>query len=157
MKEKIIFSADNYEYPNYIEGVAIICAPTGIMCTVQAGGKACEHPKVEGFPIYIKMPRYGVKWNHFSDCSWGCWLGEKDHEDDHYLENYGKEIDNFLININKENEEGMHFEFDFERKKELMEGWWPALIQFRKDFVFTGDEGLYSRKFKGYLHFGNCD
>lgn len=145
-------------------GVVIICSNTGIICTTQVGGIACLSPKVEGFPLYIDVIE---PLDDFDDCKWGCINSLIN--DPKYLEQYGNEIDKYLKdNINGNNVLKINFEFDYERKNELMEGWWPVLIRFSqhertvyKDgsvmHSYDDKESLSDTKFKGYLHFGNCD
>lgn len=73
-EKKIIIDADILR-GHHAEGIAIICAPTGIICTLQAGGAICEQPATEGYrlPIWMKDPKLfyeALEW--FDDCAWGC-------------------------------------------------------------------------------------
>lgn len=137
---------------NHSSGVAIICAPTGILCTAQVGGNSCFHPHVEGFPVVLTLGGSGT----FDDCSWGCNNNLLD-DDLEVRHKYAKAIDDFLTeNINGCIWETIVFEFDYERIKELTEGWWPVLATL-KNCGFCRKEEYYKQKFKAYLHFGNCD
>jgi hypothetical protein len=160
---EVIIDCDSHDG----DGVVIVCAPTGIMCTAQVGGNACSHPYVEGFPMDVHcVEGFQNALDEFDDCSWGCWVSgglhydnsEPDSEED--LNNYGKAVDEFLAeNVNNKHSRLSFFEFDYDRIKELTEGWWPVLIRFHNNEFkkpATGDN-LYETKFKGYLHFGNCD
>ena len=161
--KKVILDCDCL-YP-YQSGVCIICAPTGIVCTVQAGGLACSHPEAEGFPMPIPQDEdLNKAIEEFNDCSWGCFLDvdtfdENFDKDEHRIK-YAKAIDEFLSShINgKFYLTIMSFEFDYSRLTELMEGWWPVLVSFKNtEFNRNREEIFYKNKFKGYLYFGNCD
>lgn len=156
--KKVIINCDHFGVG--VVGRVIICAPTNIICTVQAGGIACRHPGAEGFPMDVRAWEEEIFYkalNEFDDCKWGCWCFPEEFEtkEEHeHLEKYAREIDKFLSkNLSGTNcsIEGMAFEFDHERIKELMEGWWPVLVRFKNE------EFYYDTKFKGYLYFGNCD
>ena len=157
MREEIIVNVDEYgdwSDKNNI-GVVIICAPTGVMCTAQVGGMVCRHPEIEGYPIYLRWQGMG-EFKDFDDCSWGCWGGSEDTE---HMTKYAAAIDSFLkefINDETSIRPNLLFNFDYERIGELMEGWWPVLVQFKQRFTFS-DTKYYDAKFKGYLSFGNCD
>jgi hypothetical protein len=158
--EKVILECDTYG-SGQNTGVCIICAPTGIICTVQAGGMVCMHPETEGFPvaIYCDMD-FNKSLDKFNDCSWGCCIGIKDEKyPDEYLNNYANNINIFLSeNLNNQTHEPMSFEFDHSRIKEIMEGWWPVLVSFKNtEFYRDKEKPFYENKFKGYLYFGNCD
>jgi len=147
-------------------GVAIICAPTGVLCTVQAGGAVCAHPTVEGYAIALHNDRddnFFEELERLDDCGWGCHstLGMREEvrfsggTDWRYREDYALEIYKFLNeNLNDKIVECIHFDFDYDRLNELMEGWWPVLVRFKE---YPGKETYYNTEFKGYLHFGNCD
>lgn len=164
-EEKIIIDADILR-GYHAEGMAIICAPTGIICTVQAGGAICEQPETEGYriPIWMNDPKLFYKTlEEFDDCGWGDNINLKGWDDDEIeLEkdnikenkiNYAEAINEFLKkSVNGENLENIQFSFDYERIEEVMEGWWPVLVQF-----YHYKYHHYEQKFKGYLHFGNCD
>lgn len=133
-------------YSNRADGVAIVCHPTGIIWTTQVGGHACYHPEIEGFVLTI----FDNGPARIDDCEWGC-FGHK--TDDEYCESYGQAIDEFLSkSINESLGNYAKYKFDYDRKNEVMEGWWPVLVEF------TGCIILQETKvFKGYLHMGNCD
>ena len=161
MGEEIIVNVDQYGDwcdKNNI-GVVIICAPTGVMCTAQVGGTMCKHPEIEGYPIYLRwqgMREFDDRLFDFDDCTWGCLGGNEDME---HMSNYAAAIDSLLkefINNGTSIRPNLLFSFDYERISELMEGWWPVLVQFKQRFTF-GDTKYYDTKFKGYLSFGNCD
>ena len=139
---------DASDYSNAADGVAIVCMPTGLVWSVQAGGISCEHPEVEGFPLTIFDHGEGEK---IDDCKWGCWACSG--KNDEYREKYGQAIDKFLSEcINGILGNYATYKFDYERKKEVMEGWWPVLITFNGNVVGSGE-----KVFKGYLHMCNCD
>jgi hypothetical protein len=156
-------------------GVAIICAPTGVFCTVQAGGQVCSHPRAEGYTITLhtfNKNEFLKAEAEFDDCAWGCHssligLEEMNTEelgsaskvfDWSYREEYALDIDKFINdNLNEKLKEPMHFSFDYSRLNELMEGWWPVLIHFKKWPYFREEKEVYNTEFKGYLHLGNCD
>jgi hypothetical protein len=156
-EDKIVIAAEILD-GHHAEGMAIICAPTGIICTVQAGGISCEQPKVEGYRLPIWMhdsKSFYEALKEFDDCKWGCYAGKAwNNLDDEERIKYAEAIDKFLKeSVNwVENLENIRFSFDYERIEEVMEGWWPVLVQFHHY-----EYGYYDRKFKGYLHFGNCD
>lgn len=138
------------------------------LCAAQVGGTACRHPSAEGFPMDIHTEdNFHDALNEFDDCSRGCWCwdgcyagNDEDAQDNkEYFNNYGKAIDKFLVdNVNGKISEGLVFEFDYERTRELAEGWWPVLIRFRNNEYYRESvANFYETKFKGYLHFGNCD
>jgi hypothetical protein len=140
-------------FANGADGVAIICMPTGIMCSVQAGGHSCRQPETEGFPLTIFE---GGEGERVDDCKWGCFGGERISEklcDEIFLKEYIEAINKFLSeNINGVIGNFAEYEFDPERKYEVMEGWWPVLAIFKSRIV-----GVEDKKFKGYIHMGNCD
>jgi hypothetical protein len=145
-----------------IQGIAIICAPTGIICTAQVGGIRCAHPSVEGYsiPLIVNTWDYNEELD-FDDCEWGCGANQE-LENKEYKLRYAEEIDKVLSRINEENKyiQCLQFKFDYERVGELMEGWWPVLVQFGfTEFDNLSQEKLepYKQQFKGYLHFGSCD
>lgn len=130
-------------------GGAVISAPTGIIFTAQVGGIACRHPKCEGFMIPIR-----IRWDDendflkalkdFDDCKWGCSGPLKDENKNN---EYAQAVDEFLIkHLNGKNIARIDCKFDYERIGELMEGWWPVIINF-----------IHEREFRGYLYFGSCD
>src|SRR6185503_15708613 len=95
--EKITLDCDTYG-SGQNAGVCIICAPTGIICTVQANGMACSHPEAEGFPIEIHCYEdFYEALEKFDDCSWGCCLGvnEADDSREEHLNKYATAIDEF--------------------------------------------------------------
>jgi hypothetical protein len=135
---------------------------------------------------------YEIRTNgEFNDCNWGCSLypnaGEEEiclhcpdgenffrspaDAEEFYL-SYGLAVDKFLkkfVNRQKGCKDGRFFpdfkySFDFERKNQLAEGWWPVLIQFKFDnhrnsYVGKYDKELhyYNKKHKAYLSIANCD
>jgi hypothetical protein len=122
-------------FPGYSVGSSVICAPTGIFCTSQVGGTACCHPEAEGFymNVFVNAEEDEVHFrkvlDEFDDCKRGCNFAFEDMEDEERHE-YAQAIDDFLIkNLNKKSVCGSIFEFDYERIKEVMEGWWPVLIR----------------------------
>lgn len=143
-----------------IIGIAIICASTGILCTAQVAGIACRHPKIEGYIIPLhsfNTEKFIKNLESFNDCDWGCdfvynkipFEGDKERRND-----YANAVDSFLKeNFNNKNAQQMLSYFDYDRIDELTEGWWPVLIQFSDCFT----NKPYDTRFKGYLHFGNCD
>lgn len=170
MKE-IVISADFTDWmyqSRSVLGIVIVCAPTGVKFSVQVGGQLCTHPKIEGYPIYLRSiattnrEGFDSALNNFDDCSWGCSMWKDDDNrcsDEYYLE-YGLAIDKFIKEcVNRSNElelmicPDIKFSFDFKRLGEVMEGWWPVLIQYKKDF----ENEYFDKNFKGYLHLGNCD
>jgi hypothetical protein len=165
-EQKIIMDCDHFDCEEV--GKAIICAPTNIICTVQAGGMACSHPEVEGFPIGVRVwcsETFNKSLEKFNDCGWGCCLhinSVESEEAAHYEDfriKYAKAIEGFLSeNLNERVSFGMIFEFDHERIEELMEGWWPVLVRFKNnEFHRKPEETFYPKKLTGYLYFGNCD
>jgi hypothetical protein len=150
LAEQITLDASHYA--NQADGVAIVCMPTGIVWGVQAGGIACEHPEVEGFPLTIFE---GGEGRRFDDCEFGCgnrWKMWKEPTEQEYDE-YGQAIDKFLSErINDVLGNYASFKFDYDRKKEVMEGWWPVLVTFKSMWLAGGE-----KIFKGYMHMGNCD
>jgi hypothetical protein len=158
MGEDIIVNVDEYgdwSDKNNI-GVVIICASTGVMCTAQVGGMVMQHPEIEGYPVYLYKRQGMGEFKYFEDCYWGCWGVSEDME---HMTKYAAAIDSFLkefINDETSIRPNLLFKFDYERIGELMEGWWPVLVQFKRRFT-SSDPKYYDAKFKGYLSFGNCD
>lgn len=156
MNKQIEIHSDDYVGRiTKIVGVAIICAPTGIICTAQVGGISCKHPKVEGFtvPLHsLNTEKFRKNLYNFNDCDKGCSFHSKIDKDK--MNKYANAVDKFLKTaFNKKNEQQMLFTFDYDRIDELTEGWWPVLVQFSEWLT----DKPYDTKFKGYLHFGNCD
>ena len=169
--EKIDISVDFTDWiysSDDVIGILIVCATTGVNFNVQVGGQLCIHPKVDGYPVLLGIT--GSKTNiesfhsslkRFDDCSRGCGIGQDDNRcsDEYYLE-YGLAIDKFIKEFVNRSDNleynicpNIKFSFDFERLYEVTEGWWPVLIQYKKDFK----NEYFNKKFKGYLYFGNCD
>lgn len=150
-------------YDRYtVQGIVIICAPTGIICTAQVGGIQCAHPSVEGYsiPLIVDTWEYEEALD-FDDCEWGCGIN-RELGDKKYMLEYSAAIDKVLSRINEENKyiQCLQFKFDYERIGELMEGWWPVLVQFgftEFDKLSQEKSEPYKQQFKGYLHFGSCD
>jgi hypothetical protein len=151
-----------------------VCAPTGVKFSGNYGG----YPPVEGYFISLHLKndtedewdKIRTKGEFDFDCFWGHGLipdfGYEDNNfkspaeaEEHYLE-YGLAVDKFLkkfVNRRKGCTDGRFFpdfkySFDFERKNELAEGWWPVLIQYRFD-DYGCDKRLqyYNKKHKAYL------
>lgn len=161
-EQKVIIDCDDFWRRQDVVGVAIICSPTNIICTAQVDGMACSHPYVEGFPIDIQVhftKEFKMALDKFNDCSKHCCLSTIDADNEKYAK-YAKDVNLFLSeNLNDDqNLNGMAFEFDCDRMDMLTEGWWPVLISFKNNSFHSGKEEIYHKeKFKGYLHFGNCD
>lgn len=162
MSKIIEFEVDDY-IENEILAVAIISAPTGVYCTVQAGGIACRHAKCEGYAIPIEVfDAAGIKEiRDFDDCKSGCGWVARDLDEDS-LKEQAEMIESLLQRHVNNNSQMIVFSFDHERINELMEGWWPVCIQFTQKWArdpetFKYRHQLYEKKFKGYLHLGNCD
>jgi hypothetical protein len=184
IKEEKYFIESDFDHRTMAK--VLVCAPTGLFYSVQAGGGICAHPYVEGYvidllPWQINMCLFEKKVEEFNDCEIGCclpsigkWL-EEDNPDpcvsdiwitfespekwQEYAKEYGKEIDIFLENnVNNWNRQHIKFAFDYERAEEVMEGWWPVLVYFPLDTWFMRNtEEKYSPPQEGYLHLGNCD
>lgn len=158
MKEKIEIHSDDYiDRITRIVGVAIICAPTSILCTAQVAGVACLHPKIEGYtvPIHsINPEKFRKNLDSFDDCKRGCDFVMCFEDEKIRRRNYARAVGKFLKeSLNNKNAQQMLFTFDYDRIDELTEGWWPVIVQFSESFT----NKPYDTKFKGYLHFGNCD
>jgi hypothetical protein len=150
-----------------------VCAPTG----VKISGSHGAYPRVEGYFISLHLSNDTEdEWDkirtkgEFNDCSWGHGLipdfGYEDNNfkspaeaEEHYLE-YGLAVDKFLkkfVNRRKGCTDGRFFpdfkySFDFERKNELAEGWWPVLIQYRFDkHGYEKKLQYYNKKHKAYF------
>lgn len=151
------------------QGIVICKAATNLIFQIQAGGVACNQKYCEGFIMGLSSlgenkDTFSKALNKFDDCSKGCW----DYEDGdlNYKESYGHSINAFLeenVNPYSIKEVSCKFSFDFDRKIEVTEGWWPVNIEWRTDNLVWGCYGedyssdYYTDIYKGYLHFGNCD
>lgn len=122
------------------QSAVIVCYPTGVKYTAQAGGTSCTHPSAEGFLL--------IFWDFdINDCSFGCSSLSRLPKERIKLANH---INDILINETKGGR--IRLEFDFSRVDELQEGWWPVKIS--ADFGYFNDEPFEGT---GWLHNGNCD
>jgi hypothetical protein len=129
---------DNFFDDN--ESVVIVCYPTGVKYTAQAGGTGCTHPSAEGFLL--------IFWDFdIDDCSYGCSSLNRLPEKRMELANH---INDILVGETKGNKKIL--EFDFSRVDQLQEGWWP--VKIKADLGYLGDEPFEGT---GWLHNGNCD
>lgn len=120
----------------------ILSFPTGIYYTAQCCGVACFHPRFEGLIIAL-----GDFMQDFNDCAYGC---------THIPEMIQKR-DELAITLDRKmkvrtRKWDYQIRFDFNRIGELMEGWWPVIVQGEIDH-FNSFKGT----FKGIIHTGNCD
>lgn len=125
------------------EGTALIIAhKTGIKYEAQCDGIGCAHPEAEGFVLSL-----GSFMSDFDDCSFGCtWMREMP-------ESQMKLATALDISLREKTRNWKYLiSFDFNRVGELMEGWWPVVIEGVLD-----DWNKTEGRFMGYLHTGNCD
>jgi hypothetical protein len=99
------------------QSAVIVCYPTGVKYTVQAGGTGCTHPSAEGFLL--------IFWDFdIDDCSYGCFSLNRLPDKRLELANH---MNDLLIKETKGNRREL--EFDFSRVDQLQEGWWPVKIE----------------------------
>jgi hypothetical protein len=122
------------------ESAVIVCHPTGVKYTAQAGGVGCTHPSAEGFLLI--MQDFDI-----NDCSFGCYCLNRLPDQREKLANL---IHEMLIKSTKGGRKEL--EFDFSRVDDLQEGWWP--VKIKASFGYLGDEPFRGI---GWLHNGNCD
>lgn len=122
------------------ESAVIVCYPTGVRYTAQAGGIGCTHPSAEGFLLI--MQDFDI-----DDCSFGCSNLDR-------LPGKRLKLANFINGVLiKETKGGKkELEFDFSRVDELQEGWWP--VKIKANFGYWDNEPFEGI---GWLHNGNCD
>lgn len=120
--------------------VLIVCYPTRVKYTAQAGGVGCTHPSAEGFLLI--MQDFDI-----DDHSFGCLnLGR--------LPGKRQELAALIHDILTRETNGCikQLEFDFSRVDDLQEGWWP--IKIKANFGYCNSETFEG---VGWLHNGNCD
>lgn len=121
----------------------IILKNTGVFYTAQCDGLNCSHLAAEGYVISI-----GNFAGDFDECSFGCSYISQDLEVQMKL---GDAFDLYCI----ERCDGWRWKirFDFERVKEVREGWIPVICNGTVDDFY--DFELVNAK--GIIHSGNCD
>jgi hypothetical protein len=123
-----------------VDGTALIISyPTGITYTAQCGGVGCTHPVCEGFVLSL-----GSFMGSFDDCSYGCQHIEDLSEEE--KKKLGKDINAQMLSESKN--WSMSILFDFDRINQMMEGWWPVVVNGFDDWGGT---------LRGFIHTGNCD
>jgi hypothetical protein len=136
----IELDVDNFFDGN--ESVVIVCYPTGVKYTAQAGGTGCTQPSAEGFLLFIQLVNVD---DH--DYLYGYLLLDILSSKRLELANH---INDILINETKGGR--IRLEFDFSRVDQLQEGWWP--VKIKADLGYLEDEPFEGT---GWLHNGNCD
>lgn len=122
------------------DGTALIIAfPTGVTYTAQCGGIGCYHPTCEGFVLSL-----GSFMQNFDDCSYGCHHIQDLSEEE--KKKLAKDIDHAILK--ESGNWSMKILFDYDRINQLMEGWWPVVINGLDDWGGT---------LRGFIHTGNCD
>jgi hypothetical protein len=179
-QQEKIYISDFSTYATCAE--LFVCAPTG----VKFSGHNGAYPEVEGYFISLRLKDgsnetedewYKIRTKgEFNDCYWGHSLIPDFSDEENFFKSfaeaeefyldYGLAVDKFLkkfVNRQKGCKDGRFFpdfkySFDFERKNELAEGWWPVLIQYRFD-NYGGNKELqyYNKKHKAYLAQDQCD
>ncbi len=117
----------------------VVCCPSGISWSNQAGGTGCQHPRAEGVFVALDPPiSPEAPWPHLCT-SW---------DDDLLPSEVQAAIDASRLPLR----------VDPERWAESMEAWWPVVVDARRSGLLPQYHALGQLDgWKGYLVTENCD